>query len=147
MPVIGVRMDKIEAERKENIKIEGQMRILPVPRILQVQEVQVPGPTGKLNIVEVSFEYVTSYDPPVGEMKVSGTIMFQEAEPIRKQLVDAWKEKRQLNPEIGREIIYRMTQQAFLVMMNLARELGLPSPIQPRIQTEGEEIRGDVSAS
>jgi hypothetical protein len=139
MPVIGVRMDKIEAERKENVKIEGQMRILPVPRILQVQEVQVPGPTGKVNIVEVQFEYVTSYDPPVGEIKVSGTIMFQEAENIRKQLVDTWKEKRQVNPDLGREIIYRMTQQAFLVMMNLARELNLPSPMPLKIQTQGEQ--------
>jgi hypothetical protein len=132
-------MDKIEAERKENVKIEGQMRILPVPRILQVQEVQVPGPTGKVNIVEVQFEYVTSYDPPVGEIKVSGTIMFQEAENIRKQLVDTWKEKRQVNPDLGREIIYRMTQQAFLVMMNLARELNLPSPMPLKIQTQGEQ--------
>ncbi len=139
MPVIGIRMDKIEAERKENVKLEGQMRILPVPRILQVQEVQVPGPTGKVNIVEVSFEYVTNYDPPVGEMKVNGTIMFQEAENIRKQLIDTWKEKRQLNPDLGKEIIYRMTQQAFLVMMNLARELSLPSPMPLKIQTPGEE--------
>lgn len=139
MPVIGIRMDKIEAERKENVKIEGQIRILPVPRIVQVQEVQVPGPTGKVNIVEVSFEYVTNYDPPVGEMKVNGTIMFQEAENVRKQLIDTWKEKRQLNPDLGKEIIYRMTQQAFLVMMNLARELNLPSPMPLKIQTPGEE--------
>ncbi|KYK29656.1 MAG: hypothetical protein HXS48_00415 [Theionarchaea archaeon] len=139
MPVIGIRMDKIEAERKENIKVEGQMRILPVPRILQVQETQIPGPTGRVNIVEVSFEYLTNYDPPVGEIKVSGTIMFQEAENIRKQLVDTWKEKRQLHPDIGKEIIYRMTQQGFLVMMNLARELNLPSPMPLRIQAQGEE--------
>jgi hypothetical protein len=140
MPVIGIRMDKIEAERKENVKVEGQMRILPVPRILQLQEIQVPGPTGKVTIVEVQFEYVTNYDPPVGELKVSGTIMFQEAEPIRKQLIDTWKENRQINPDLGREIIYRMTQQAFLVMMNLARELNLPSPMPLKIQTPGEEV-------
>ena len=140
MPVIGMRMDKIEAERKENVKVEGQMRILPVPRILQVQETQVPGPTGKINIVEVQFEYATTYDPPVGEIKVSGTVMFQEAESIRKQLLDNWKENRQINPEIGKEIIYRMSQQAFLVMMNLARELNLPSPMPLRIQTPGEEV-------
>jgi hypothetical protein len=133
-------MDKIEAERKENVKVEGQMRILPVPRILQLQEIQVPGPTGKVTIVEVQFEYVTNYDPPVGELKVSGTIMFQEAEPIRKQLIDTWKENRQINPDLGREIIYRMTQQAFLVMMNLARELNLPSPMPLKIQTPGEEV-------
>ena len=139
MPVIGIRMDKIEAERKENVKVEGQMRILPVPRILQVEETQIPGPTGKVKIVEVSFEYLTNYDPPVGEIKVKGTIMFQEAENIRKQLVDTWKEKRQINPDLGKEIIYRMTQQAFLVMMNLARELNLPSPMPLRIQAQGEE--------
>ncbi|MBU7016129.1 MAG: hypothetical protein HXS44_01370 [Theionarchaea archaeon] len=116
------------------------MRILPVPRILQVQETQVPGPTGKINIVEVQFEYITTYDPPVGEIKVNGTVMFQEAENIRKQLLDNWKENRQINPEIGKEIIYRMSQQAFLVMMNLARELNLPSPMPLRIQTPGEEV-------
>lgn len=138
MPVVGMRMDKIEAERKENVTVEGQMRILPVPRILQVQETQIPGPTGKLNIIEVSFEYVTSYDPPVGEIKVSGTIMFQEAENVRKELVKTWKEKRVINPDLGRDIIYRMTQHSFLVMMNLARELNLPSPMPLKIQAQGE---------
>ncbi len=139
MPVIGMRMDKIEAERKENVKLEGQLRIMPVPRVLQVQETQIPGPTGKANIIEVQFEYVTNYDPPVGEMKVSGTIMFQEAEDIRKRLVDTWKEKRTLDPDVGKEIVYRMTQHSFLVMMNLARELNLPSPMRLQIQTQEQQ--------
>jgi hypothetical protein len=139
MPVIGIRMDKLEAERKESVKLEGQMRISPVPRVLQVQEIQVPGPTGKANIVEIQFEYVVSYDPPVGEMKIIGAIMFQEAENVRKELVNTWKEKRQIHPEVGKEIIYRMTQHAFLILMNLARELNLPSPMPLRLQTQGEE--------
>ncbi|MGC1122520.1 MAG: hypothetical protein WBA22_15640 [Candidatus Methanofastidiosia archaeon] len=138
MPVIGIRMDKLEAERKENVRIEGQMRISPNPRILQMQETQIPGPTGKANILEIQFEYAVNYDPPVGDIKVIGTIMFQEAENIRKQLLDIWKENRQIHPEMGREIIYRMTHHAFLVMMNLARELNLPSPLPLRIQTQGE---------
>ena len=136
MPVIGMRMDKVEAERKENVSIEGQIRILPVPRILQVQETQIPGPTGKVNIVEVIFEYTTTYDPPVGEIKVNGTIMFQDTEKVRKELVATWKEKRAINPDLGRDIIYRMTQHSFLVMMNLARELNLPSPMPLKIQEQ-----------
>jgi hypothetical protein len=146
MPVIGVRMDKIEAERKENVAIEGQMRISPVPRILQVQETQIPGPTGKINVVEVQFEYNTSYDPPVGEIKVIGAILFQESEKNRQQLLKDWKDKRQLSPDIGRDIVYRMTNHSFLVMMNLARELNLPSPMPLRIQTQTEEP-GDAAAS
>ncbi len=136
MPVIGMRMDKVEAERKENVSVEGQIRILPVPRILQVQETQIPGPTGKVNIVEVTFEYTTTYDPPVGEIKVNGTIMFQDTEKVRKELVASWKEKRAINPDLGRDIVYRMTQHSFLVMMNLARELNLPSPMPLKIQEQ-----------
>lgn len=139
MPVIGMRMDKLEAERKENVRIEGPMRISPLPRILQVQETQIPGPTGKANIIEVQFEYTVNYDPPVGEIKTVGTIMFQDAENVRKELLDTWKEKRQIHPELGKEIIYRMTHHAFLVMMNLARELNLPSPMPVRIQAQEEE--------
>ena len=138
MPVIGMRMDKIEAERRDNVKVEGQIRILPTPRILQVQETQIPGPTGRVNIIEIQFEYVTTYDPPVGEIKVNGTVMFQESENVRKQILDNWKTNRQINPDIGKDIIYRMSQQGFLVMMNLARELNLPSPMPLRIQA-GEE--------
>ena len=139
MPVIGMRMDKLEAERKENVKVEGPMRISPVPRILQVQETQIPGPTGKANILEIQFEYAVNYDPPVGEIKIVGTIMFQDAENVRKELIATWKEKRQMHPELGKEIIYRMTHHSFLVMMNLARELNLPSPMPVRIQAQGEE--------
>jgi hypothetical protein len=135
-------MDKIEAERKENVSVEGPMRISPVPRILQVQETQLPGPTGKVTVLEVQFEYTTSYDPPVGEIKVSGVVMFQESEKNRKQLLKDWKDNRQLSPDIGRDIIYRMTNHSFLVMMNLARELNLPSPMPLKIQTQGEQQGG-----
>ncbi|MGD2247430.1 MAG: hypothetical protein PVF58_03420 [Candidatus Methanofastidiosia archaeon] len=136
MPVIGIRIDKLEGERKENVKVEGQIRISPTPRILQVQETQIQGPTGKTNIVEIQYEYTTNYDPPVGEIKITGTIMFQEAENVRKQLVKTWKDNRQINPELGKDIIYRMTQHSFLVMMNLARELNLPSPLPLRLQNQ-----------
>ncbi len=138
MPVIGIRMEKIQAERKENVKIEGQMRIMPTSRILQVQETQIPGVTGRVNVLEVSFEYATSYDPPVGEIKITGTVIFQEADAVRKQLLETWKEQRSLHPEIGREIFYRMAQHAFLVMMNLARELSLPSPLPMKLSTPEE---------
>lgn len=138
MPVLGIRMEKIEGERKENVKVEGQIMIRPAPRIIQIQETQLPGVTGKVNVVEVQFEYVISYDPPLGQMNVAGTVMFQEADVIRKQLVDTWKEKRALHPDLGREILTRMTQHAFLIMMNLARDLGLPSPFPMKIQTAEE---------
>ncbi|MFQ5892015.1 MAG: hypothetical protein ACE5HW_04400 [Candidatus Methanofastidiosia archaeon] len=145
MPVIGVRIDKIEAQRNPQIKAEGAIRIAPLPRILAIQENQMQGTTGRINVLEAAFEYTANYDPALGNITTQGTVIFQAGEKERKDALRQWQEERKLPQNLGQEIMFAMTQRAFLILMNMAREVGLPSPMQVSVtpqRVEEEEKPG-----
>lgn len=137
MPVIGIRLDKITAEINKSIRPEGAIRVAPTPRILNVQESQIAGATGKVNVLEINFEYIAVYDPPVGEIALEGILFFQEGENERKAALKAWKEEHRLAVG-GADIINSMIQRCFLVIMNLARELNLPNPLPMRVEPQDQ---------
>ncbi len=133
MPLVGLRMDKIEASRNNQVKIEGPVRIGTSPRILSLSESQVNSGTGKLNVLEVSFEYFTNYDPAMGNIRIDGVAMYQESEEARKKILSEWKSDNKLPAEFSNELIRQITQRSMLITMMLARELGLPSPLPLKI--------------
>jgi hypothetical protein len=90
-----------------------------------------------VNVLEINFEYVALYDPPVGEITLEGILFFQEGENERKAALKAWKEEHRLAVG-GVDIINSMIQRCFLVIMNLARELNLPNPLPMRVEPQDQ---------
>ncbi|MHC1605001.1 MAG: hypothetical protein ACXQTP_03420 [Candidatus Methanofastidiosia archaeon] len=138
MPVYGMRIDRVEASRNNQVKIEDSVRIGSAPRILSLSETQVTSGTGKINVLEVAFEYQTNYDPAIGSIRVDGAVIYQEGEEKRKKIVSMWKEEKKFSQDFSTEILTHLTQRTMLISMHLARELGLPSPLPMRITSPGE---------
>ena len=129
MPVLGIRMNKIEAIRNEEITPEGPVRIAPSQKIAGIKENQINGISGKVKVVEIDFEFNTNYDPAVGEIKLSGTVIYQGTENVRKEIIKTWKDSKKISKSVEREIVTSLTSRAFLVAINCAREIGIPSPM------------------
>ncbi|HOP09652.1 MAG TPA: hypothetical protein PK718_01130 [Candidatus Methanofastidiosa archaeon] len=141
MAIIGIKVNKIEGSRNENAKIDGPVRIGSSPRILSVSESQMTSGTGKVKVVEFSFEYYTNYDPALGNIRVDGTVLYQANEDVRKNILASWKSNN-LPKEISTEILTQMTQRSMLITMTMARELGLPSPLPLKISDQQENVQG-----
>jgi len=129
MPVLGIRMNKIEATRNEEIAPEGPVRIAPSQKIVDIKENQINGISGKVKVAEIDFEFNTNYDPAVGEIKLSGTVIYQGTENVRKEIIKTWKDSKKIPKIVEREIVTSLTSRAFLVAINCAREIGIPSPM------------------
>lgn len=129
MPVLGIRMNKLEASRNPTVVPEGPIRIAPSQRILDIKENQINSVSGKAKIIEIDFEFNVIYDPPVGDIRLNGTVIYQATEDIRKKIIKTWKDKKRIAPEVEKEIIANLTSRAFLIAMNCAREIGVPSPM------------------
>jgi hypothetical protein len=129
MPVLGIRINKIEATKNEEIAPKGPMRITPSQKIKDITENQINGVSGKVKVIEIRFEFNTNYDPAVGEINLSGTIVYQGTEKIRKEILKTWKDSKKIAKSVEREIIASLTSRMFLVAINCAREIGVPSPM------------------
>lgn len=136
MPVVGMRIDKIEASRNNQAKVDGPIRIGSTPRFLSVVESQIASGTGKMKVVEVGFEYFTNYDPAMGSIRVDGVVWFQDTEEKRKAVLAGWKNDRKLPQDFSTEILAQLTQRSMLISMVLAREMSLPSPLPLKINQQ-----------
>jgi len=136
MAVVGIKVNKIEGNRNEQAKIDGPVRIGSAPRILSITESQMNSGTGKVNVLEISFEYFTNYDPALGNIRVDGSIMYQANEDARKDIMSSWKSDKGLPKEVSTEVLTQMTQRSMLITMTMARELGLPSPLPLKISDQ-----------
>jgi len=136
MSVVGIKINKIEGSKNDNAKIDGPVRIGSAPRILSVTENQMNSGTGKVNVLEFSFEYYTNYDPALGNIRVNGAILYQATEDVRKNIMSSWKASNNLPKDVSAEVLTQMTQRSMLITMTLARELGLPSPLPLKISDQ-----------
>lgn len=143
MAVVGIKVNKIEGSRNENAKIDGPVRIGSSPRILSVSDTQMNSGTGKVNVLEFSFEYFTNYDPALGNIRVSGAILYQANEDVRKNIMTSWKSNNNIPKDVSTEVLTQMTQRSMLITMIMARELGLPSPLPLKISEQASASQGE----
>jgi hypothetical protein len=136
MPVIGIKIDKIEAKRNEEVKATGPIRVAPSQRMIDVKENQINSPSGKIKAIDIGFEFSIIYDPAVGEIKMIGTVLFQDTAKARKEILKTWKDSQRLLKSIEQEVIANLTSRAFLIAINCAREIGIPSPMPFKFRQE-----------
>ena len=136
MPVIGIKMNRIEAERNDEVAPTGPVRIAPSQKITDVKETQINSPNGKTKALEIGFEFNTIYNPEVGGIKLTGAIIFQDNAKKRKEILKTWKDSNRIEKSIEREVIASLTSRAFLVSINCAREIGVPSPMPFKFKEE-----------
>nr|NIO22666.1 hypothetical protein [Candidatus Aenigmarchaeota archaeon] len=104
--------------------------------ITSVKEVNIP--TLKKKALGLSFEFLTKYDPGIGEIRISGEVLYltdKNAQVLRK-----WKDKKVLPEKMNVEVLNHLFRQCLLKISNLADDLQLPPPIQlPRVRAKGEQ--------
>ena len=130
MPVIGHVLTAIEAKRTK--APEGvQISINSVPKLIDMKEVDLPGSKKTIN---VSYEFATTYSPGVGELKISGDLLYSCEDPAK--VVKNFKDKKPLEfKEL--EILNFLFKFCLAKFVRLADELQLPYPMEfPQIKEE-----------
>ena len=127
MPIINFNITKAEVEKKKMEKIpEGPVSFSQTPNIVSIKEMQLSGPNGRLNVLDVEFDFLSKYEPEVGIASIKGNIYYQEGEEFRKKIIEQWEGKKQLDPAFFDEVINGINAKCYVFSMMLIKELGLP---------------------
>ena len=130
MPIVGFKFESMEA-RREKAAAGGELKINSAPRITSVKEVDIP--TLKKKVLGLGFEFLTKYDPGVGEIKIKGEVLYMSDK--NAQVLKKWKDKKVLPDDMNIEILNNLFRQCLLKVSNLADDLQLPPPIQlPKVK-------------
>jgi hypothetical protein len=135
MPIIGFKFDSMEARRSKTAT-GGEVKINSAPSITSLKEVSVP--TISKKVLGLGFEFLTKYDPGIGEIKMTGEVLYMSDK--NAQILKKWKDKKILPDAMNIEILNNLFRQCLLKVANLADDLQLPPPIQlPKVRPKGEQ--------
>ena len=134
MPVIGVSFNNISGEKK-GVVVNESISTNSTPKITKIENRDVKQ-LGK-DALAMDFEFVTSYAPDIGSIKVSGELLYLTDK--HKEVLDTWKKDKKLDESISVEILNYLFRRCLLKVANLADELQLPLPLRFPIVTKKEK--------
>ncbi len=103
-----------------------------VPRINDMKEVTI-STIGNKKVLSLAFEFVTNYDPKVGEIKIGGDLLYLTDD--NKKLLKQWEKDKKLPEKPSLEILNYLFRRCLLKVSNIAEDLQLPPPLpMPRIK-------------
>lgn len=127
MPIINFNITKAEVEKKKLEKVpEGPVSFTQTPNIVSIKEIQMSGPGGRINVLDVEFNFLSNYDPDVGAASIKGNVYYQEGEEFRKKILEQWEGKKPLDTAFFDEVINGINSKCYVFSMMLIKELGLP---------------------
>jgi len=124
MPVIGFNLNEISGKRTQKT-IAGQVTLNSTPKITDVKEVNLPAL--KKKALSIEFEFVTSYEPEIAEIKIVGNVLYYAEK--NESILNAWKKNKKLPDEASIEVLNHLFRRCLIKAAVLADELQLPPPI------------------
>ena len=126
MPIVGLSFNSVEAKRDREQKIRAEIKVNSVPRINDMKEVTI-STLGNKKVLSLLFEFVTNYDPRVGEIKIGGELLYLSDN--NKELLNKWKKERKLPEKPSLEILNYLFRRCLIKVSNIAEDLQLPPPL------------------
>ena len=122
--IVGFGIKLISAERKAVPK--GRIDINSTPRIISVSQSKV-GFLKKQKPLNVEFEFVTKYEPKVGEIKIAGNVFY--VGKMMKDILKNWKKEKKLIKEVDIEVKNFLFRKCLTIGIDLSENMQLPPPL------------------
>jgi hypothetical protein len=135
MPIIGMKFDSMEAKR-ENVPQKGEIKVNSAPKITSAKLLTLPSISKK--VLALNFDFVTTYSPDIGEVKISGEILYVHDDNAK--ILKQWQSKKTLPEHTNIEVLNHLFRQCLLKVANIADDLQLPPPLAiPRVAPKQKE--------
>ncbi len=137
MAIIGLSFNVMEAKRDKEQKIKAEIKVNSVPRINDIREVTISTLGGK-KVLSMDFEFVTTYDPRVGEIKIGGDLLYLTDD--NKALLKQWEKEKKIPEKPSLEILNYLFRRCLIKVSMIAEDLQLPPPLpMPTVKPKAEK--------
>jgi len=140
MPIIGMKFDSMEGKREKMVD-KGEIKVNSTPRITSAKLISLPSINKKA--LALNFDFVTTYSPEIGEVKISGELLYMSEE--NPKILKQWQSKKSLPENVNIEVLNHLFRQCLLKVANIADDLQLPPPLAiPRVAPKQQKEAGYV---
>lgn len=128
MSIIAFNFTKISAHRKTQANVKHQVQNKTV--ITEIKEVAL----GKQKALSFIFLQETAYEPAMGNIVLEGNVLVLSNEEEAKATLETFAKTKRFAAPLMEKVYNTILQRTSIESLILARDIGLPAPIQlPRI--------------
>jgi len=128
MTVIAFNFRKITAERSPNAS--GKVSVTNNVALKKVEEASVPVGNAKQKALKFSYEYITKYEPGMGNINIEGDVLFLTAADEVDKVLKSWKKDKKVGKEILTPVLNTILNKCSVKGILLSQDLNLPTPMQ-----------------
>jgi hypothetical protein len=133
MAVIATNFIKVHAERKGGAK--GKININNNVSIKKVDKADLSIGSAKQEALRFEFEYATKYEPKLGEIVLTGELVYLNTPEKVKEILDSWKKNKSVPKDIMPVVLNSVLAKCNIEALILSRDINLPPPVQlPRVK-------------
>ena len=118
MPVVGFTIKQVDAKKEREFE-NSQISINSTPTIKTIKEIDVQ--TLDRKVLLIDFDFITSYKPDAGYIKLSGEIIY--AAEDNQKILDEWEKKLNLPAADSVAILNFLFRRCVLMALNLSDQL------------------------
>ena len=127
MPIVGFNFERVSGEKK-NI-ITKEVKIRNNASITNILEEKLPIEGSKGEVLKFTFEYITSYEPEIGEIELKGHILYLDDTKKIKEILKSWKKDKKIPQELMQQLLNIIIRRSSIKALTLSEELNLPPQI------------------
>ncbi len=139
MAIVGFHFTNINIQKKKVSK--GQINIKNNISIKDVKTTELSLGDSKQKGLRFEFEFVSKYEPEVGEMTLEGFVVYmtKNAEEVAKK----WKSEKKVSKEIMAPVLNTALGKCQIEGILLSKEINLPPPVElPKVQFNKKDYIG-----
>lgn len=126
MAVIGFKFDTIHIEKKA--VPSGEINISNNVKLTEISEAKI-NVGGEHKALKVDFEYTVNYKPDIGDLKLTGNLVYMDDKAKQDSVLKAWKEKKVLDNKFSLSVTNKIMAKCNIKAIELCSEVNLPSHI------------------
>lgn len=128
MTIVGFTFTKMSVQKSEE---PGSSKI-SVNHNVAFKDIElVPLSLGKekQEAAKVSFDFTVKYEPNVGDIALSGYLVYLADEKYLKDMEKKWKKDKKVDKEVYSVLLNNVLQKCNVQAILLSKEISLPPPI------------------
>ena len=136
--IVGFNFTKMSAERHEGVR--GKININNNVSIKNVEEKNLALGKEKQNTLNFTFEFISKYEPKLGEILLGGDVLFMADPKKAKEILDGWKKDKKIPKDTMTAILNTVLAKCNIQALIISRDINLPPPIPlPKVESETSE--------
>ena len=143
MPIVGFFYDKIIADRKKDL-LKGDVKVKNNLVLQALNQIDIDIGNKKQDVIKLSFEFFTEYQPNIGSINLSGHLLFSDSPENTKSILNMWKKDKKIPEQYAVQFINAILIRSNIKALELSQSINLPPHIKLPVVLPKQDIKNYI---